>query len=114
MKQKLLAIGTSPQNTFSRLYSLMNCSTPYFLWRYVVSMLFTFRNDFSSSEVFLFKENCSKSQENLTWACQATMSSHSMGCPSDNKPIFKEFFKTHKLILKEFFKTRKFTLLQLL
>ena len=71
-----------------------------------------FRNDFSSSEVFLFKENCSKSQENLTWACQATMSSHSMGCPSDNKPIFKEFLKTHKLIFKEFFKTRKFTLLQ--
>ena len=51
------------------------------------------------------------------------MSSHSMGCPSDNKPIFKDFFKTHKLILKEFFKTHrlifkeffktcKFTLLQ--
>ena len=70
-----------------------------------------------------FKKSCSKSQENLTWACQATMSSHSMGCPSDNKPIFKEFFKTHKLILKEFFKTHrlifkeffktcKFTLLQ--
>ena len=66
-----------------------------------------FRNDFPSSE-----ENCSKSQENLTWACQATMSSHSMGCPSDNKPIFKEFFKSHKLIFKEFFKACKFTLLQ--
>ena len=59
-----------------------------------------------------FKNSCSKSQENLTWACQATMSSHSMGCPSDNKPIFKEFFKTHKLIFKKFFKTCKFTLLQ--
>ena len=59
-----------------------------------------------------FKKSCSKCQEDLTWACQATMSSHSMGCPSDNKPIFKGFFKTHKLIFKEFLKTCKFTLLQ--
>ena len=59
-----------------------------------------------------FKKSCSKCQEDLTWACQATMSSHSMGCPSDNKPIFKGFFKTHKLIFKEFLKTCKFTLPQ--
>ena len=59
-----------------------------------------------------FKNSCSKSQDNLTWACQATMSSHSMGCPSDSKPIFNEFFKTHKDFFKKFFKTCKFTLLQ--
>jgi len=35
-----------------------------------------------------------------------------MGCPSDNKPIFKEFFKTHKPIFKKFFKTCKFSLPQ--
>jgi len=35
-----------------------------------------------------------------------------MGCPSDSKPIFKEFFNTHKLIFKKFFKTCKISLPQ--